>query len=68
MDRQNPDAAVSTDTFISLQNIDPVPMPDSRPGSISIPRAEAPPPPSRSSTFASSLGLSGNHGSVWYRT
>src|SRR5438128_1296916 len=67
MDRQNPAASASQETLASLQMVDPLPLPDSRPGSISMPRPDPPAPPSKASTF-SSLGLSGSgHSSVWYR-
>lgn len=69
MDIQNPAAEISRDTLVSLEYLDPSPVPDSRPGSISIPAPDPNPPPklSRAATFASSLGLSGNgHSSFWY--
>jgi hypothetical protein len=67
MDRQNPAASASQETLASLQLVDPTPLPDSRPGSISIPPPDRSDLPARSSTF-SFLGLSGSggHSSVYY--
>jgi hypothetical protein len=71
MERQNPDASASQDTLISLQMVDPAPLPDdeSRRNSLYTNVSDIPKPPSKTSSFGSSLGLSGSgHSSVWYRT
>lgn len=56
----------STASEISLQLVDPAPVPDSRHSSVAVPSNQPPPPPA-SSGWASALGLTGSgHSSVYY--
>lgn len=61
---RNPTAAMSQDTLLSLEQLDPSPMDSTLELDKQLPDLPPPSPPSRAAT----LGLSGGgHGAVYYR-